>query len=272
MKKIKIKMSLLIIGFLVSSIGIGQTINERRLEFCGVDMITAGLIGGIGSMVHKSSNQTKWQAFTKGFTKGSIGGFISFIGKDNSIQVRNGHWGYAWLNKGLNSVGSSIIENTASGNKALSNFGVDYGFIRMDISKSKTSVRLQPFSLAGFATCMFLSNGHFSGKESLMYGVPTFVSNSYVAGVAIMNNVMIDKDTYHNATAGHELIHTYQYRESFAITNIYMKNKSKYIYWDMPNVMGSYLANSYAAYIKNDYYFNYYEYQAEGLSNKLIKP
>ncbi len=271
-----------------TTVVIGQDLNTRRLQFGLLDITTSGLIAGIGSIIHKSPDQSKFQAFTKGFIKGSIGGAINYSSYYNSFRVTEGNWGYSYLNKGLNALGSSIIENSASNKPMFSNIAIDYGPIRIDISKN-TKVRLQPFATVGFITGAFISNFNLNIKNSLKYATPYFTINNPISinGVTLVNTIVLPKvqrtgiqvidgkivelsNPIEN-TISHELIHTYQYRAYSGITNIYLKNNNKYIYWDMPNLLGSYGINSILGnYVIGNYFSNYYENEAETLSTRYI--
>ena len=253
-----------------------QTLNSRRMELCTLDILTAGIIGGVGSIINKHPNQTKFQAFKKGFVKASVGGFVSFTAKYNSFRVAEGNWGYTYLNRSLNCLGASMIENASANKPILSNIGVDYGFVRIDISTNKsisTRVRLQPFALGGFISAYILSKGDLSIINSIKYATPYFKSDLYIDGTALTNSILVDKNNpTSREIAAHEENHTFQQREYYSISNLYMKNNNKYIYWDMPNLLGSYGINSLASMtvFHNNYYKQYYEYEAEFLANRGI--
>lgn len=258
---------LLNISLLTYKTGYTQNLNSRRLETCSINILTSGLIGGIGSIIHKKSNQSNIKAFKSGFIKGSLGGFIQFTGKYNSFKVAQGHWGYTYINGALISLGNSITENTALNNPILSNIGFNYGFIRFDISNN-TKIRLSPFSLIGFITNISIAK--FSLENTIKFNTPTFISNDFfIAGLTLNNNIIIDNQSPLYITAAHELNHAYQYREYSSISNLYFKNNRKYIYWDIPNILPSYIIQSIIGVLSNNYYFNYYEYEAELLSNKF---
>lgn len=256
-----------------------QTFETRRNQFFIMNTLTGGIISGVGAVIHKKPNQTKGNAFLIGFGKGLVGGSLCFAGKYYTYEIKNqrSYW-IGWPCKLIHATGASIIENAALNKPMLSNWAMDYGPFRIDISKNKTKFRVLPFATAGILVHLIQKN-KFNTKITLQSGTWHFNSKSDPKqkdgqNIAIINSVSVDKEKnwkslsfYNNQynTTAHEIIHTYQQRECLAVNNFYLKNKGKLIYWDIPVFTLPYLVGS----IKNErYYSNPYELEAESLSRR----
>lgn len=270
--------SLLFLFVLTSN---GQDFGTRSRQYFAMDVITGGLIGGIGSAFHPKESQTRGNAFLKGFAKGCLGGSLTFTGKYmvSGIQDKQNYL-YGWPAKLVHAAGSSIIENSARNAALYDNWAIDYGAIRVDVNyKGKSKVRLQPTASLGFIAS-FIAGGTFDIGRTLAIGTPYFkyydTQNNTTDAYTFFNSISLNTfryqkigtDNIYNAS-GHELIHCFQQREWLSVNNIYLKNNKKFVYFDIPVFEVPYYLGS----IRNKtYYSNPYENQAETLSkHKFIQ-
>ncbi len=281
----KLILLIIIIVVIVTNNAKCQDFGTRSREFMGLNILVGGVIGGIGSVVHKRDDQTRGNAFLNGFAKGCLGGSLTFAGKYMTYGItKHQNLAYAWPAKIVHAMGSSIMENAARNDKWYSNWAMDMGLIRVDISyKLKTMVRLQPVAVVGFVKS--ISYGyHLEIKNSLKIGTPYFTYENLWLNTnasTYANSICLNKASYYNIPmihpidlktdnsfncVAHEIIHTMQFREMLSINNIYLKNKNRWIYFDLPASDILYYINSYN---NKQYYSNIYELEAESLS-KII--
>jgi hypothetical protein len=278
-------MRYLIILLLIPSIGLSQSFETRRNQFFIGNVITAGVIGGVGSAIHKKEGQSRGKAFLSGFWKGCIGGSLTLTGKYLTYEItRHENYAYGWPAKIVHATGASIIENAAQNKPLWDNWAVDFGPVRFDINqKGKALVRLQPFKLVGIGYNILQGNSLLI-KNSILTGSMTFsmkdtlsVGNIYTdnysltvinrhEGYNLFNTMTINytSNMRYKITA-HEMIHIFQEREFLSINNIYFNNKYKWIYFDFPvsNVIYS------IAKIGNiDYYNNIFELESESFATQ----
>jgi hypothetical protein len=258
-----------------STLSKAQTFERVRNDFLVMNVITGGIISGVGSAIHKKKDQSRGKAFLIGFGKGCIGGGFTFAGKYLTYEIKeNRSYYYGWPCKLLHATGASIIENGAQNKPMFSNFALDYGPFRIDISK-KPSLRIMPFATAGIIF-HFINGNKFDLKTTLQSG--TFYFESKKDNITFINSIAVNTEInwksysfYRNkySTAGHEIIHTYQQREWLATNSYYTKNKSRFFYLDVPVFTIPYLLGGLDYYVKKErYYSNPYELEAESLSRR----
>lgn len=281
----------LIAILLLSTLAVnGQGFETRSRQFFAMDVLTGGIIGGIGASFHKKEGQTRGNAFLKGFAKGCVGGSFTFTGKYMTYGLfKYERYEMAWPAKIVHSAGASMIENAARNAAIYDNWALDYGPVRVDVNyKGKIHPRIQPFALASLiATSLAGDKTKFDIKRTLQSGTPYFtyrdfsdVFTTQTNGSTIVNTIRINEaaflilpfvggkdpkeDNMYNTTA-HELIHVFQYREYLSINNMYFNNDKKFIYFDFPAFDIAYVPY---ARLHRDYYNNPYENQAETLSRR----
>lgn len=273
--------------FFLSLTSYGQGYNTRAREFFAMDVLTGGIIGGVGAAFHPKEHQTRGNAFLKGFAKGCVGGSLTFTGKYMTYGItKNENYLYAWPAKLVHAAGASIMENAARNAAIYDNWAIDYGAIRVDVNyKGKIRVRPQPFAAGGIILTALQGN-RFNVKNTLELGTPYFTSNNIAANVTnshvesgqtyinsvtiipkaiiIGNFVYHKQDNIYNVSA-HELIHVFQEREYYSMNNIYLNNKYKWAYIDLPafDLVYTSLTNK-----NKPYYSNPFENQAETLSKR----
>lgn len=285
----KIHHFIIILIILTSHLGKTQTYQERELQFATVNILTSGIIGGIGSLIHSKKSDRNLKTFFIGFTKGGLGGGLNFTSKIMLNKVGSEKdWYIIHSSKLINACGNSLI-NSASLNYKLS-FIYQFGFIRFELG-NKSNIRIMPIALAGFGFS-FLGHQKFDLSKTLIYGTPYFkdltkgqddCGITYVNSIHIKENFKLIKEISNGnvsitsfndqRTITHEIIHTYQYQEFLPINNFYLKQESKLFHYDLPVFILPYLiSEGINKSKKGSYYGNFYENEAETLSEgKFIK-
>ncbi|MDQ5928410.1 MAG: hypothetical protein QG594_184 [Bacteroidota bacterium] len=190
-----------------------------------------GLVGGVGAVINKKPDQKIGKQFIKGFGQGALGGYLLFESKLMIGQfAKTGNYGYVWPAKLMNSAGASIIENAAANANFLEHWHLNIGFARLDLNTEKSlnlKCRILPFALGG--VIYGFANGKFAGIESLKTGSfvftkTTFIENKDVLGRASVSSLIYYKNngfSTDESVIGHELLHVFQYEESFGF-NAYL--------------------------------------------------
>ena len=181
--------------------------NEAKIVL--TNSVVHGLIGGIGALQHEKN-------FFEGFGKGFAGGTFVGLGKYWVGENVNGAWGA----KILTSIGTSVTYNTAQGKDAFAMIMMDLGPVMLTYDYEKG---FKPYLLAmsTFDLIRTIAEGHkFDLEESLRRGTPIFqvkykpmqhgFSRSNIIGV-------VKHDSRLTQVVRHELIHSYQYAQSFAL-------------------------------------------------------
>ncbi len=252
----------------ICQVALSQDFGYRSRQMFASDVISGGIVSGIGSMIHKKENQTNSNAFLKGFLKGAIGGSLAFTGKYLTYEIRNkGTW-MGWPCKIIHAAGSSMIENGAQGIGLIDNLAIDYGLVRFDFN-GNARIRLQPFAAAGIVR--HVVEGHqLSVVKTIQLGTPYFIQKSISGisnievGATYVNSISVYEDAYTLETTSHEYIHAFQSRAQLSFNYLYMKNKTKLIYFDIPVSEITYQAEK----LRTNYSENIYEEQARRLSNR----
>lgn len=149
------------------------SIQAQDFKYATFNIISSGVIGGIGSGVHKHKGQNFGQAFIKGFWKGCIGGSISVTSKQIlSSQLNNDrlNWRICWVSKIGNSFSNTILYNaTMNNDNIVANYSINIGFLRFGINR----VQIDPISFicTGYTIC---SGGKFNLVNTIKTGTPIF--------------------------------------------------------------------------------------------------
>lgn len=254
----KTKITLALVIFLsVSSCvsSCAQNYSQEYRKFLALDMLSSGIVSGVGSVIKKPSAKS----FISGFCKGAIGGAVCFSSKYFAYEIkRRESLSIGWPIKILNAVGASMIENGAAGRGIVDNIGIDYGFIRLDITK-KIRLRVQPFGAVGVSQ-HFLAGHRFDLKTSLLIGTPSFIQDSPY-GVTYINSISCWNKEDHG-TYAHEFIHVLQSRSQLSL-NYLLKNDRRF-FIDLPISDITYAIEN----LRTDYAGNIYERQARILSER----
>lgn len=244
-----------------------------------------GFGGAIGAVINKKPNEKTGKVFLKGFLQGGIGGYLVYESKNFILKVSdNNKLEYAWGAKFINSIGSSIIENASLNQDFWNIWHFNIGFNRIEVhTKNKIKIKYKIMPVALLLTGIYAYGNKFELEKSLKTGEILFsVSKNFKhAGATWGKLILIDESWLDkNDLIAHEIIHSYQY-EDFNFVNTFINkpklellNKSKlgeklnnFFYFDLqaPIFGGLYLLEKGG----NNYYDNFFEYEAGFFSNTL---
>ncbi len=165
--------------------------------------------------------------------QGAIGGYVVFESKRVLREFsRSNNYGYVWPSKILNAAGNSIIMNAASNRNLWERWHINIGFnhLEYDFKKDKKlRYRVLPFAFIGVAEGF--RRGTLDMKRSFASGTFVFkekYSSQNYLGLAIINSILYvdapNEDIDISSIITHEMIHSFQYEQSFSL----------YVYLDKP--------------------------------------
>lgn len=235
-----------------------QNYGPEYRKYFAMDVLSSGIVAGVGSVMKKPTVKS----FLSGFLKGAAGGSLCFSSKYFAYEINHRQSiVYGWPIKLLNAVGASMIENGAAGRGIIENIAVDYGPARVDISRKKSRVRVQPFAIVGIT--QHIKAGHkFDFNTSVLIGAPAFTQKN-VYGITYINSLSCWSSNDHS-TYAHEFIHVLQARAQLSINSVYLKNESRFIYFDVPVSDITYAIEN----LRTNYAGNIYERQARIFSER----
>ena len=200
--------------------------NDRQAGLYNV--ISSGIIGGIGAIINKKPEQKTGKVFLKGVYQGAIGGYIVFESKRVLREFsRTNDYGYIWPSKILNTVGNSIIMNAASNRDLWERWYINIGFnhLEYDFKRAKKlRYKALPFALIG--GCIGFIKGSLDIKRSFASGFFIFkekYSSQNYEGLAIVNSILYVAPSNEDLSGiiAHEIIHSFQYEQNFSL-NAYL--------------------------------------------------
>ncbi len=248
------------------------------------NVLSSSIIGGIGAIINKSSDQKIGKVFIKGVYQGAIGGYVVFESKRVLREfTKTNNYGYIWPSKVLNSIGNSMVYNAASNRNLWERWHINIGFNHLEYDfkrDKKLRYRILPLSFSrtiqGFTKGTLdvqrsFASGHFIFKEKY--------SNQDYYGRAMANSVLyVDLLRGNSLTSilTHELIHSYQYEQSFVLNcyldkpisklekrSSFVKNYNKIFYTDFNHILNSGIYGIHDIFDierKNQYYENEADY------------
>jgi hypothetical protein len=207
-------------------------IQAQDLKYASFNILTNGIIGGIGSSIHHNSNEKITHAFVNGFWKGCVGGGLVYASKDIlRMQAKQDKlvWPLMWTSKIMDSFGNTISNNAVLNEKnILKNYSINFGFLRFSTNKY---IQLEPVSFGCFVY-ISLIGGKLDLSRTMKVGNPVFnysykriitekdgstINKPEKQGEILGQNIMINKGTSTNTILFHEITHTYQ---RFQFSNI----------------------------------------------------
>lgn len=258
------------------------------------NVLSGGLISGIGGGINRVEGESFWKGFGNGFKYGCLGGLGLYLGKKLIYPVNSkDQLLYGWPSKLIHSAGMSIIENAGKGEAPFSKWHTNVGFFRLELnlkSANKFNLKVMPFSLGEFA--YGLSTAKLEVNSTLLSGTPVFTAPtdfflSNQIALAGYNAIYIHQDLtlIRNKTIAHELIHILQYNEELKM-NVWLTRPTQkiktslknnfvkrvfvnHVYYDIPyqSVLNVIFKSSERCYFKNPL-----ELEAEHFStNKYIR-
>lgn len=291
MLKLVITLAIIISSVLYSS---AQTYEAQQNRMLAYNVLSSGLMGGIGGAINRNEGEKWHKAFIKNFGKACLGGLVKYQAKYQAYylgQPNNGYW--ILPNRLHYFIGHSMVMN-ASLNKGLLDtyyanvWGIDVRVSTAKNPEKRIQARLSVGTLIN--TAVYLADGHtFNLHRSIEYGHismdydSTFILNGRndIWGIGGYN-VMAIKPNEQGIPAywviPHETVHMYQYYDIAPLSNLYIK-KVEHLYKDKSiyNKLKKYMvfdyepiiqAGLYAAQPKPTYFKNFYEYEAEHFARR----
>jgi hypothetical protein len=254
----------------------------QEIKYAAFNVVSSGIIGGIGSGIHKKNGETFLHAFCQGTWKGSLAGSLNVVSKEMlSVQAQkeNLDWKLCWGSKIVNSFSNTILYNaTMNESKLFKNYSINIGFVRLNTNHK---VQVDAISFGCFAG-IIIAGGKLNSTRTLITGTPFFdynfkriitttgtvtTSKPKHFGQTLAQNIIIQNGHLNNHTQLHEIIHTYQRLEISQVNNlfkIYNKYENlKFIHNDISSFdLLYFLQNKIIGYSKN-----YFEKEANNYSN-----
>jgi hypothetical protein len=199
------------------------------LEYGLLNISTGAIIGGIGAIINKDSDEKIGKVILKGFAQGAMGGYLVFESKRMLRTLsKNDTYAFVYPSKILNAAGNSIIENAARNDNFWVRWHINFGFNRIDIytqDRLRFQYRINLFPLYG--TILNASKGKkFHLGKSVQLGTIVFLKPNLSALGKSGANIISLRTSVTKRTEAHELIHTYQY-EQLSGVNFYLDPVTK---------------------------------------------
>lgn len=179
---------LLLILFSVHAQCQSNEFRNQRAQLAVFNIGFNGLIGGVGRLINNEENISNFQAFTKGFYQGAIGGAVSHIGLSLTHQIqKQKQISYAWPARLVNSFGASIIQNTAEGRGMLDRLHLNLFVARLEYFPYQKKINGRLFTSSIYGILVVGKNSKFDLKKSFQTGILYFESdqNFSLAGLGI---------------------------------------------------------------------------------------
>lgn len=247
----------------------------------------------VGAIINKKPNEPLGKIIKKSIWQGALGGYVTFESKRilRAAQQQN-KWEYIWPAKLVNSIGTSIKENSALNKDFWEKWHLNIGFNRLEFTfKDNFSVNYKLMPVAFLYTADAFVRHKFEFKKSIQTGEFIFShqNNKYPIASTNPGIIMYNRDFYDVSlttkeilrTATHEILHVYQSND-FSVFNTYFNKpikkwskKNKTINWLNKNLYPEYhyliLRPAYLLEnIKiNNYYDNFFEHEAGYYSGTL---
>ncbi|SMG42037.1 hypothetical protein SAMN05661096_02855 [Marivirga sericea] len=286
------KRTALVLFLLVSSTTVQSQSKEfrnQRAQLAAFNIGFNGLIGGVGGLINNNGKKSGFQAFTKGFYQGAIGGAVSHVGLSLTHQVqKQRNISYAWPARLVNAVGSSIIQNAAEGQRMFERMHLNLYITRLEYYPYENKFRGRLFTSSIYGILVVGKNAKLDLKRSLQTGIFYFESNQnftssigtggatgQVSSIGMSSD--FSDDTFYSIYA-HEVAHIlqfdrmvganallYSFDQNLKSKNTIYKKLSKYIYFDLNGPI-FFLAYRGAGPTHN---CNFFEQEAENYSNRV---
>jgi len=291
------KYALLAIFLFYSAFASGQSYygsvqRDSELKLFAYNVSFGGLTAGIGAIINKPKETPVHKAFFKGFYQGCFGGALQYGGKKMTYQIveKDNYW-CGWPAKLVHTAGTSIVENAALNRPFGRYWNLDLGPLRFDFASDAED---NPFRVRFSAMILYdmvaagvqPSSSYIDWGKSLKLGTLAFYTNEPIfrndkqdiVGTAYCRSFIYattSRDVH--KTVAHELVHLFQRREHL-VFNAWLnpltskastrsKNIFQYsIYVEPPYFSLFYLIQGY--HDRENYYRNFYEFEAEWFATK----
>jgi hypothetical protein len=231
----------------------------QRVQLVAFNIGFNGLIGGIGGMINKKGNKSNFQAFTRGFYQGAIGGTISHFGLSLTHQIqKQKNIAYAWPARLVNSFGSSIIQNSAEGRRIFERLHLNLYITRLEYYPYQKKFTGKLFTSSIYGIIVAGKNAKINLSKSLQTGIIYFEANQNFGASSLGNSgrataqvssigmgTDLTADDFYYVFA-HETAHILQYDRKVGGNALLFKTNSKlmqsnklyntlsnYIYFDL---------------------------------------
>jgi hypothetical protein len=278
-----------------------QTFRIQQNQVLAYNILSNGLMGGIGGLINKKPGEKWHKVFLRNFGKGCLGGIVKYSAKTQTYYLRFPQNNFLALpNRLYYFLGHSMVMNASANKKLFSTYycnllGIDMRWYikdrAMDVKPLEARLSVQS-AISVFG--MIHEGQHLDIYRSLEMGMFYFeLDTNYrhpiaglVSGISGFNTIAIA--TYGNSVAQsfaipHETVHTYQYYDMFPLRNLVyprymekplMKNRvytrlSKYLVLDFESYIYSGL---YTIQPRPLHYRNFYEFEAEHFSGRQYIP
>ena len=278
----------LLVLFLFYSAFANSQQRDSDLKLFAYNVSFGGLTAGVGAIINKPKETPAHKAFLNGFYQGCFGGILQYGGKKMTHQIvkRENYW-YGLPAKLVHGAGASIVENAALNRPFGRYWNMDLGPLRLDFAFDTED---DPFRVRFNAMLIYdiiaigtqSSSAYIDWGKSLKLGTLAFYTNEPlyghkhgqdVVGTAYCKSFIYtsrSNDVY--KTVAHEMVHLFQYREHLVfnawINPLTSKASPKlknifqnYIYIELPYITPLYHIQGYHG--RENYYRNFYEYEAE---------
>jgi hypothetical protein len=269
-----------------------QSYRTQQNQMLAYNVLSNGLMGGIGGLINRKPGEKWHQVFLKNFGKGCLGGLIKHSAKMQTYYLQYPQNNFLAIpNRLYYFLGHSMVMNASANKKLLSTYhcnlmGMDIRWHAKDsASKARPfEVRLSVQSVISVGSMM--RQGHqLDLYRSLEMGLFYFdMDSAYrhpvtrnAAGISDFNSIVIGKQGFGGVQSfviPHEVVHVYQQYDLYPLRNFFyprylekplMKNKvyntlSKYLVSDLESYL---FVSAYALQPQPVHYKNFYEYEAQ---------
>lgn len=143
------------------------------LNFASANILLGGLTGGITSYLRGGS-------FSRGFTRGALGGGVGYFGK----RITSARFeGAGLLGRQIGAVGGSIVRNSSLEAGILDSLIIPLGPIRAHISPfalGRTTFRVDLHEASWLAYALTVDRLDIDWRRTLSAGAPVFMTNSAI--------------------------------------------------------------------------------------------
>lgn len=248
-----------------------------------------GVFGTIGAILNKKPNEKLGKVIFKGFSQGSLGGYLTFESKRVlRLGAENEDWKLIWAAKLLNAGGVSIKDNAAQNHDLWDKWHINIGFNRLEFeTKNKLKINYKIMPVALVYNALAFTQAKFDFDTSLKTGEFIFQSGDYrlyesnTRGITFPGTIVFRNNANSYSTITHEIIHLYQSND-YSIFNAFyskplkklenkydlLKKINNHIYYDFHYFPLRILYNLETK-TANKYFDNYFEHEAGYFSNTL---
>lgn len=279
---------ILVLFLFVTNTSFGQSYQSQRNQVFVYNILTNGLISGVGGAINKKKSEKLWPVFFKSFGKGALGGAIKYTAKLQTYYFNDKrNVFFAPVNRAYFFLGHSIAMNGSMNQGVLENYYCNfYGMNLKYLSKEEKGDRFQArLSLGTLGSAIYFTalGLKLDPYKSFEYGQLYFnmdddfvyngISVHGLAGFNLFAIRTLPNGLPAQASVPHEIVHTYQAYEFFGISNFYKKKldpilerskiynfTSRFVDYDYE---GAFFSALYVVQPKPRYYKNFFEFEAE---------